>query len=211
MRFNLSINDIKYVKILYKDAENNPVLVKAAIKKIDEDEFVACMRVEDNQTIPTPQEITLSIICQEGLYRTKTRLKACEEALPYLCLYMEPPLGLEYQQNREYFRIVAEYNCVYYVNVNEETKNFTAKTCDISANGVSFILPEFVVSEEDSEIEIMVEERLIHAYIHYVRSEKTDEGHRLSFMFTNISTKDRDYISTVCIQKQLELKRNSSI
>ena len=87
---------------------------------------------------------------------------------------------------------------------------FDSQTADISANGVSIVLPAHVFSEEDAEIEMMVEEKLISAKIQYIRSEKISDGYKLSFRYTDISDKDKDYISQVCIKQQLENKRNKS-
>ncbi len=210
MKFNLSIENIKYVKILYANAAGNPVSVKAAIKKIDEYEMTTCLKFEEDFDIKTPQQVTLSIVCSEGLYRTQIKLKSVSVQAPYIYMYLETPESLEYQQNREYFRIPVSYNCVYYVQNNNQPAAFQAQTTDISANGVSIILPVHVFSEDDADIEIMVEERLISAKIRYIRSEKIGDGYKLSFKFTDISGRDRDYISQICIQKQLEDKRNKA-
>lgn len=211
MKFNLSIDNIKYVKILYANSEGNPVSVKAAIKKIDEKEIITCFKHEDAFNIKSPQQVTLSIICSEGLYRTQTKLKSCYSEPPFVFLKLETPSSLEYQQNREYFRMPVDYNCVYYVNNNNQPAMFTTKTADISANGVSIYLPVHVFSEEDAEIELMLGEKLISAKIRYVRSERVKDGYKLSFKFTNLSSKDKDYISQICIQKQLEEKRSKKI
>ena len=210
MKFNLSIDNINYLKILYANKDGNPVSVKAAIKKIGESEIIACLKYENDLNIRTPQPITLSIICSEGLYRTRSVLKSYVCEAPYVFLHIETPESLEYQQNREYFRIPVSYNCAYYVKNNGQPATFTTTTTDISANGVSIILPVHVFSEEDAEIEMMVEEKLISAKIQYIRSEKISDGYKLSFRYTDISDKDKDYISQVCIKQQLENKRNKS-
>lgn len=207
MKFNLNIDDIKYLKILYRNKEGQPSTVKAAIKKIDEKTIISCVRIEEDFDIITPQNVTLSIVCSDGLYRTNTTLKSYSLEPPYLFLFLETPDGLEYQQNREYFRVQAEYNCSYYVTIDEAAQYFTTKTFDISANGVSILLPTHAISEEDAEIDIMIEERLVHAKIHYIRSEKFDDGYKISFTYTDISNADRDHISSACIKKQLERKR----
>lgn len=211
MKFNLSIDNIKYVKILYANLVGNPVSIKAAIKRIDEKEIVICIKYEDEFSIKCPQQVTLSIICSEGLYRTQTQLKSYSEGDSYIFMFLETPGSLEYQQNREYFRIPVTYKCVYYVDNNGQPAEFDTQTADISANGVSIILPVHVFSEKDAEIEMMVEERLISAKIRYVRSEKIANGYKLSFKYTEISNRDKDYISQVCIKKQLEEKRNKPI
>ncbi len=210
MKFNLSIDKIKYVKILLANLEGNPLSVKAAIKRMDEREIVVCLKFEKDFDINVPQQITLSMVCEDGLYRTQTKLKSYSCEAPYIFLVLETPSGIEYQQNREYFRIPALYNCVYYVNNNGQPATFNAMTSDISANGVSIILPVHVFSEEDAEIEMMVKEKLVSAKIRYIRSEKLEDGYKLSFVYSEISDRDRDYISQICIQKQLEDKRNKA-
>ena len=210
MKFNFNLDDIKYIKILYTNGHSGASTIKAAMKKITAHEITACAKYEEDFIVKTPQDITLSVVCNDGLYRTKTKLKSVETEAPYTFFYMEIPAGMEYQQNREYFRIPANYECAYYVNVDGETRSYTTKTCDISANGVSFELAEPVYSEDDAEADIMIEEKLIHAKIKYIRNEKTNNGYKVSFRFAEISQADQDYISKICIQKQLEQKRNTS-
>ena len=43
------------------------------------------------------------------------------------------------EQNREYFRVSANFACTYLYEVGESITEYEAKTCDISANGVSII------------------------------------------------------------------------
>jgi len=210
MRFNIDLEDIRYIKILYKDTDGHPCTVKAAIKKFDDKEILACSRVEDKISIKTPQDVTLSIICPDGLYRTKTRLKSIITEDLYIFYVLEPPMGLEYQQNREYFRVQVEYDCVYSLKIDGKIEHYKAKTYDISANGVSIVLPEHLISVEDCYLEILVEGIEIRTKIRYIRSEKTDDGYKLSYTFTQLTNEDRDLISRVCIQKQLEQKRNSA-
>ena len=211
MRFNLNVEEIKYIKILYANKDGNPVSTKAALKKIDDREIVACLKFEDNFVVEVPQQITLSIVCSEGLYRTKTMLLSYSCEAPYIFMVLETPGSIEYQQNREYFRVNASYNCVYYVQNNGQAAMFNAVTADISANGVSIIMPVHIFSEEDAEIEMMVEERLIRTKIRYIRSEKLDSGYKLSFKYSDLPLRDRDYISQICIKRQLEDKRNKNI
>ncbi len=208
MKFNLNLEDIKYIKILYKDFSGNPCTTRAAIKSVNEREIVACAKFENLIQIETPQETTLSIVCNDGLYRTKTNLKSIDYAEPYIFFALETPQGLEYQQNREYFRVPAKYNCVYSITSEDKIKEFTTHTCDISANGVSIFMPVHEISNEESEIEIAFNDIKIAARIKYVRSEKFEDGYKLSFTYTGISNLDRDFISQVCIQKQLEQRRN---
>ncbi len=208
MRFNLNLEDIKYLKILYMDNNGNPNTIKAAIKRFDSREILACVKYEKELELPIPQEITLSLVCSDGLYRTKTALKSFENAEPYIFLVLEPPQGLEYQQNREFFRVPAEYDCIYSIDLDGEIKSFRGKTYDISANGVSVILSEHLICEGDCYLEMNVEGIDLQTKVKYIRSESVENGYRLSFAYTQITQQDRDFISKVCIQNQLAQKRS---
>lgn len=209
MRFNIDLDNIKYIKILCMDKDDKPCTIKAAIKKINEREIIACAKFDEEFFVATPSDVTLSIVCTDGLYRTKTKLKTVENAEPYLIFALEIPQGLEYQQNREYFRVPVEYDCVYSVRTQDEINRVDAKTIDISANGVSILLPELIISEDESYLEISIEGIDIRSRVQYIRSEKLDKGYKVSFKFTQITNQDKDFISKVCIQKQLEQRRNS--
>lgn len=208
MKFNLNIENIKYIKVLYKDNNGEPSSLKGAIRRVTEREMLICAKFEEGLFAPTPQEITLSIICNDGLYRTKTKLRSIDNEDPYAFLVLDPPQGLEYQQNREYFRVLADYRCDY---LPDGVNRIKASTFDISANGVSIIVDTHLISKTDSELDIAIDGRNIKTKVRYVRSEKVDEGYKISFMFSNISENDRNYISQICIKKQLEQRRKGLI
>lgn len=209
MKFNLSLEEIKYVKIIYKDINNKPCAKKAALKRANEKEFLICTKFEDIIEIETPQEITLSIICQDGLYRTKAILKKIENDEPYTFFVIDPPAGLEYQQNREFFRILVKQECTYCVHTNAGTVNIPATTYDLSANGISIDIETALIPQEDASILLNINDNKIKSRVKFVRKESIPNGYRLSFFFTNISEADRDLISQFCLKKQLEQRRNA--
>ena len=208
MRFNLDLKDIKYVKLLYKDDFGDMVTVKAALKNITEREVTICSKFEDGCNIEFPQTVVLSIVCNDGLYKTKARLKSVENDEPYSFFYLETPEGVEYQQNREYFRIREARPCKYIVDNDGDDVELTGETYDISANGISIIVPSLVVSDAPAELNISMIDKDIKTKVAYVRSEKLDNGYKVSFSYLGMSTPDRDYISQFCIKKQLEQKRS---
>lgn len=205
MKFSFKLEEIKYVKIGYKDSEGFFDSFKAAIREINEKEILACTKFDNNLDISIPQDVDFSVICSDGIYKTKTQLKSIENEEPYIFFVLQTPVGIEYQQNREYFRVPVKYDCIYKV----QEKEYLATTADISANGVSIVLPEHIVTEDSSDLIIDIDGVKIFTQVHYVRSEKIDEGYQISFMFSKISDLDRDFISQVCIKKQLEEKRKS--
>lgn len=207
MKFSFKLEEIKYIKISYKDSEGFIDSFKSAIKEINEKEILACTKFKDNLDIEIPQEVDFSVICNDGIYKTKTILKSLENEDPYMFFTLQTPTGIEYQQNREYFRVPVNYNCIYKIVENHEEKEYSATTADISANGISINLPKHIIPENLAELTINIDGVQIVTKIRYIRSEKTDDGYRISFMFTRISELDRDFISQVCIKKQLEEKR----
>ena len=104
MKFSFKLEEIKYTKISYKDCEGYINSLKAAIKDINEEKILACAKVKDSLGIEIPQEIDFSVICNDGIYKTKTILKSIENNEPYVFFILKTPTGIEYQQNREYFR-----------------------------------------------------------------------------------------------------------
>lgn len=212
MKFNFSIEDVKYLKILYKSTDGTPETIKAAMHSVDDKEILACIKFDEDISAKTPQEVTLSIVCSDGLYRTQTKLVSVKKEYPYIFLILKTPLGLEYQQNREYFRVDMTYSCEYSVpEEDEEMQKFSTQTVDISANGASIILPIHKISEQQSFLDIDIDGKIIHTEVRYVRSEKLESGYKLSFTYQDISESDRDYISRACIKKQLELRRSGLI
>ena len=105
MQFNLNLDSINYIKFVYKDMEDSTHCTKAAIKRMGEREIFACAKFENDLKVKTPQTITLSFVCENGLYRTNTTLKYIEKDAPYIFFGITTPHGIEYQQNREYFRV----------------------------------------------------------------------------------------------------------
>lgn len=209
MSFNLNLENILYMKIMYKDIYGDLCPVKSAIKSINEKEMLICSKYIENLQIEFPQEIMLSIICNDGLYKTKATVRRMEKEEPYIFWFVETPQGLEYQQNREYFRIVAEYDCIYSLKTGENVEEIFSKTVNISANGVSITAEEYAVSNQDAALLININGRKIQTKIKFIRSDKIDDGYKLSFKFTDISEADRDFISQTCIKKQLEDRRNA--
>ena len=209
MKFIFNLEDIKYIKISYKNSFGENFSIKAGIKNINEREITACSKFEEDLQLETPQEITLSIICKDGLYKTKTILKSVEKDEPYVFFFLNTPQGFEFQQNREFFRVPINMDCVYSVRHNDELIKFNAKTINLSANGICIDIPNLIISEADAYIKLSVLDRFIETKVKYIRSEKINNSYSISFAFVNISENDRDLISQICIKKQLEQKRSS--
>ena len=205
MKFKVKIEDIKYVKIYYKTLSSTFCNSKIGIKSMNEKEIIACGKFEKSLNIETPQQIDMSIVCNDGLYKTKTNLISFTDEIPYTFFKIETPKSIEYEQNREYFRVSANLDCIY--KIFETDKEYRTKTVDLSANGVSIELPTHEISEKFSEINLLINNKKITILVKYVRSEKIKDGYKISFTYHKISETDRDFISQICIQKQLQERR----
>ena len=205
MGFKVKIEDIKYVKICYKTLSSTFCNAKIGIKSMNEKEIIACGKFENSLDIDTPQQINMSIVCNDGLYKTKTNLLSFTNEVPYTFFKIETPQSIEYEQNREYFRVPADFDCIY--KIPETSKEYRAKTVDLSANGISITLPTHEISENNVEIYLLINNKKIEIQARYVRSERIKDGYKISFAYQKISESDRDFISQICIQKQLQERR----
>lgn len=208
MKLKLDIDEVKYIKIMIPKAEDSSETIRATIKDINDREIIACGKLDSSHTIETPQEVVMSIVCDDGIYRTKTKIKSYEKEEPYAFFYLETPENIDYRQDREYFRVLAFYDCEYEVVINDEPIVIKAKSVDISASGLSLFAPSLLVSNNDAKLKINIDGEIIETKARFVRNEKVEQGYRISFAYTNISKKDRDLISKVCLAKQIEEKRN---
>ena len=48
MKFNIELEDVKYIKLLCSDNNGEAVSLKAALKSINNREFVSCIKYEDD-------------------------------------------------------------------------------------------------------------------------------------------------------------------
>lgn len=203
MKFNLSPEKIKYIKLTYDDNSGISHCAKAAFKSFMGGEIYACAKVDMPLYIKTPQDIQLSIICDEGLYRASTILTGVENEEPYAYFTIITPQDYDYQQKREFFRVRMDGNVI----MRFGSKITTGKIYDISANGIRLQLDENTDIPQDVTLDILFEPKSIKTAARYIRTD-CDEGiQKAAFCFVNLSDTGRDIISQKCIQKQLEEKR----
>jgi len=205
MQFNLNLENINYIKIVYKDREDNTHCIKASIKRMSEREIFASAKFEENFNIPIPQDVVVSFVCENGLYRTTTQLKYIEYAEPYIFLTLKTPQGLEYQQNREYFRVRMEENVILSFNGTA----IPCKTYDISANGVRLIIDKDLQIPEIVHLDILFAQKSLKTRAQYIRTDNEDKIWKASFTFINIAENDIDFLAKKCIQFQLSNRRNA--
>lgn len=210
MKMDLNIGNINYIKIVYKDKNDFTHCIKAAIKRINEHEILASTKYEEQIIISTPQEVKLSIACENGLYKADTILQRTEKAQPYILFYLKTPDSIDYQQNREYFRVKINESALITYDINENSiQSIPCETFDLSANGVRLAIEEHIDFPEVVHITLYLPQRTIEADAKYIRTDEEDKILKASFSFLNLQENDLDCISQMCFKKQLELRRKS--
>ena len=209
MKFNLNTENINYVKITYKDNNDFAHCIKAAIRLITEHELLACIKVDELPDIKVPQEVSLGIACENGLYKTKTILKKIEEDDAYMLLSIQRPDEVEYQQKREYFRVKIKENVSILYTLNEQNITYSGITYDISAKGVRIELDKVTDFPEEVKLVLYLPQKTINVQAKYIRSDEDDKILKASFQFVNIAQSDLDYVSQLCFRKQLEERRKN--
>lgn len=205
MKFNLDLENINYIKIVYNDSDGTGHCAKAAIKRLGEKEIFACMKYERELKLALPQEIAISFACDNALYNAKTVLKMVENDDPYIYLTIKTPEEIEYQQNREYFRVRMQESAI----LTFDKTVAACKIYDISANGIRLILDNDIQIPQEVMIDILFSPKDVKTKAKFIRKDNEDGILKASFMFVNISETNRDIISQICIQKQLKDKRRS--
>ena len=214
MKFNLKSDEIDYVKILYKDNYGFSRIAKAFIKNISEYDIYACIKKDDFEKIPSPQEISAGFACKDGLYKSKTTLKYTKYEEPYLYFSIQTPDEVDYQQNREYFRVNIDKEVTIYYETEDGEAVINCTTYDISANGVRVMLEKETKFPQEVFVEIKLDKKTVRTKAKYVRTEIEEGQIKAAFIFSafsflNLEQADLDYISRVCLQKQIADKRNS--
>lgn len=208
MRFDLKPKNINYIKIIYKDSNSFLHMTKAAVKRIDSKEIFASARFEENWFIKTPQDIEVSFICENGLYKARTELKYTDKDDEFIYFALKIPEEVEYRQSREYFRVrLQEKVFISYTKDNQE-HCIECLTHDISANGLCVILPQITDFPEEVNIILKLREKDILTKAKFIRTDNEDDILKASFNFENLKERDMDYISQICIQKQIENRKS---
>lgn len=201
MILNFDLESIKYLKIEFS-INDIEYTYKMALKEKKENSFIAIMPKEENFELSTPTKIALSFICNDGLYKTDALVENVNSDNEYTIIEIQNPKTLDYQQNRAYYRILAEFDCVYTIETENGMESFNATTYDISAGGISIITNENIIPTKETSIIIYTPERSIKSYLKFIRCEAFENAYKLSFIFIDLEEKDIEYLTKICIDKQ---------
>ena len=201
MKLNFNLEDIKYLKISYFKGDKEEV-IKLALKEKRENEFIAIGPAMDTLAIRTPQKISIGFVCHDGLYTTSANLKEVSAQDGYTYFVIKNPETLDYQQNREYYRILVDYDCIYTVYSDDGTESYSATTYDLSAGGVSIIMEENAISRDECSIVIMIPGGDLKSHLKFMRCDVHEDNYKLSFEFTDLSERDYQRLNELCVNEQ---------
>lgn len=202
MKLSFNLEDINYLKLSYIN-NNRQETIKLGLKEKRENNFIAVAELRDITEIIPEQKVSVSFITRDGLYKTETKLQEVYNDENYTYFVIANPDTLDYYQNREYFRVLVEHDCIYSIDEEDEVKSYNATTYDISPGGVSIIMDEIAISTEEAAIVIFAESRDIRSHLKFVRCELYENQYKLSFEFTDLSDGDYKYLSDLCLNNQL--------
>lgn len=208
MGFDFNTVNINYIQISYKRPDSTICLYKAGLQSVDEKTLIAVLKTDEDINFSKLQELMLDIVCIDGLYKGKTFLKYYRRDREYIYLFLDKPSELSFRQNREFFRVSANLDCICIINENGQLNQYSAETVDISANGISVLLNHKLSIDDSITLVLNINNKKINIKAIVIRSEKDKSFYKTSFMYSKISETDRDSISQFCIQKQIQDRRN---
>lgn len=203
MELNFNLDSIEYIQLDYIEKEEVKS-IKLALKEKRENYFIAIAPQQDTVHISTPQKVSVSFIGKDNLYRTTTILNATHNENGFTYYTIDNPETLDFQHNREYYRIPAQYDCIYTIETGQGIESFNAVTYDISAGGVSIITSENIIPTRETSIVIFMPDKDLKAHLKFVRCELFEESYKLSFIFTDLTEKEYNLLSEFCITRQLD-------
>lgn len=209
MNFDFKRANINYVQISYKQADSSLCFFKVGIKEINDKTILVTRKSDKNIKLDTDDVITLNIVCEDGIYKGQSKIKYIKHEPPYMYILLDFPQDLTHQQNREYFRIEEKYKCTCIYKDNGRLMQCDTETIDISANGISLMFNKKLTPESSVRLILNIKDKVLEIVTRVVRAESFNNYYKLSLAFTKISESDRDYISQICIQKQILERRNN--
>jgi c-di-GMP-binding flagellar brake protein YcgR len=203
MLLNFNLENIKYMKIEYS-INNNSYVHKLALKEKKENIIIAVMPKAETSELVAPYTVEISFICNDGLYKTNTTVESIYTDDEYTFFEIQNPKTLDYQQNRAYYRVLADFDCIYTIETDDGQESFNATTYDISTGGVSIITSENIIPTRETSIIIYTPECSIKSYLKFVRCEAFEDAYKLAFNFMDLEEKYLEYLTKLCVNKQCD-------
>lgn len=209
MKFNLKLENIKYIKINCEKDNGDLITIKTGIKSFTDSQIVLLSKYSNTYENIFPQEISANIFCDDGVYTLKAQIKKIENVMPYTIFTLDSLEEINYKQNREYFRIQYITECVCETNLKGEISFHNGKIINLSANGIKAVFPNCFITNGNCKLSFKIENTKLELLAHYIRSENYNDEYQVSFSFIKINETDREIISRFCIKKQLEQRRKN--
>lgn len=208
--------DFKAFEVVFLDQDNSPQKIFCTVKSIETTSIIIDANNKENKEIfaKVGDELKLHIYTESGVYTATSKVIRADKGILNTEYEIAYPTNSKHSQRREYFRADLNVEFKIKITIDEQTGEnivIDAKTRNICGKGMSFVANMDIDDYDDAEIELFFNEKSIMTKARHVYSKQIIAGYHpkyiLAFTFTNISTKDIDFIVKKCFLHQLELRR----
>jgi c-di-GMP-binding flagellar brake protein YcgR len=208
--------DIKAFEVVFLDEEGNHKKIFCDFKKSIDNEFllVSANNESNKNFAEADTELKLHIYTENGIYSASSKILEAVKGnknTEYTIIY---PDNGKLSQRREFFR--ADWSVLFKMDIitnkkKDEKISINSKTKNICGKGISFIYDSEFPKYDEINVELILDEKNIKTNASLVYSKKISSGTCPKFIhafnFTNISTRDIDFIVKKCFLYQLELRK----
>ena len=215
------LTNLKYIKVIYVDANNNLHEICSEKQIISNDLIYIDCSSDNNIDIACPIGVVIKLITKEAIYFAKVVLSNITKKINKILLTVNAPKKAIRQQNRKHYRIDKERPCVLLFNDGEnDCKTYIAQTVNLSKGGVLVSNVESILSDEpvtikfsknDSyNIAMFLEQDLnLKTYATIVRSEFVNNKYRYAFQFSKILKKSEPLFDKYLISEEFKILKNT--
>lgn len=205
----------KKFEIVYRKDDNELCKIRGKVHSIDSDSITVISSIEKHKAIELPagMAVKVYVYTDNGIYYADSKILSNVKDEKYILYKISYPINNKHSQRREYFR--ANLNIPLKITLvrsllNGNLKTFETTSKDICGNGVSFVIEDELKDYEDIIVAMEFPEKTIEtsAKIVYTKTREVRgmTYHTFAMKFTNIDTKDTDFIVKKCFLHQLKLK-----
>lgn len=197
MFLKFKLFDIQHIEIQIGE-ENNKKSYELILEQKTENNFLFSMPDNENLFVHTPYTTLVTFICSKCLCQTEATIDDFYKKNGRIYVSIKNPETLEASHNREYYRVLAEYDCIYTVETENGVLSFNAVTYDLSLGGISIITTENIIPARETCVIICLPGRDIKTNVRFCRCEALEDGYKLSFTFTDVLEKDLATLEEIC-------------
>lgn len=214
--------DFKSFEVTFYNDNNELQKIFCNVKSIENSSIVIDADNAQNHNVfaKVGDDLKLYIYTENGIYSATSKVLLAKKgvfATEYIISY---PANSKHSQRREYFR--ADLNVKFKMNVSAPLGSgtdagfvFESDTRNICGKGMSYIADNPFPEYDVITLDLFFDEKTINTMAKLVYSKQIVVGNKPKFIhaftFTNIFSKDIDFIVKKCFLHQLDLRKKQNI